>query len=496
MIRSYRKRFGAFAPKVALLGFLANFLMACGGGEPPTSATAAGGSSAAAGGGSAAAGGGGQVATGGATNVGQVTFQITASVAPAIATVGVVEWSIDKSPIDQAQIEFGRTGTEYVAPVDLSAASYRTLLLGMKPNTEYTFRIVATSSGTTYTSEPQVLKTGFLPNALPPVRVTDSNPSKLYGGFTVSCNGVGMGTPGQPQAGDSFAFILDKEGEYVWAYDLSDSPVGECTRARFSYDGRYFWVGNFNNVNTKGALRRITLDGENEQDFALGGRHHDFTTLPQNHILFHEQENGGGTIGNEGADIIKELDPESGQVTVLYNERDNFADIADDVGAHTNYITYVPEHQAISFSMRHSDTIVLLGYPSAEVLGIFNGVKDQFGLAAGGIDWDAQHGHQFFADHLLVFNNADDDTESHVLEFQFDLAQKSAQLLSTYSGGEKSIAFGDVRRLPGGNTFITYSNVGIMHEIDQERVLLREISVGPIGYSSHRKSLYGEEERP
>lgn len=435
---------------------------------------------------------GGGTASGGAVGTSAAVFQISLEKAAKIATVVSVEWSIDRV-ITSATIEFGRSGNaEFSVPVDLTAPNYHTLLLGMKMDTEYTVRVVAKQGDETYVSDPQTIRTGFLPNGLPPIQVNDvGDASKIYGGFTVTCNGVGTGVPGQGPSGDAYALIFDRDGDYVWALSIAGTPVGECTRARFSYDGKWFWVGNFNNVNTKGALRRLSLDGENVKDFSLPGRHHDFTVLPNGNVLFHEQENGGGTIGSEGADIVKELEPENGSITELYDERDDFADIADDVGAHTNYITYVPDLQAFSISMRHSDTIALLSYPAAELLGVFSGVHDQFGVS-----WDAQHGHQFFGDHLLIFNNADDDTQSHVLEYQFNLAQKSATALPTYLGGEKSIAFGDVQRLPNGNTFVTYSNAGIMHEIDSNRTLLREVTLGAVGYASHRKSLYGEEERP
>lgn len=364
----------------------------------------------------------------------------------------------------------------------------------MKQDTEYTFRIKVASGGTAYQSPDQTITSGFLPNGLPTISVTDADTSKLYGGFTVTCNGVGTGMPGQPmtsQGGDAYAFIFDQDGEYVWALPINDSPVGECTRARFSWNGEHLWIGNFNNVNTKGALRRVALDGENETDYSFPGRHHDFTVLPENKVLFHEQEDGGGTIGNEGADIVKILDPATGDVTELYDERTDFSDIADDPGCHTNYLTYIPEIPAFSISMRHSDTIALLSYPDAVLLGTFNGIHDEFD-----VEWDAQHGHQFVGNRLLVFNNADSESQSHMLEYEFDLDAKTATQLPRYSGNEKSGAFGDVQRLPNGNTFVTYSNSGVIHEIDADRSLVREVKLGPVGYSRHRKSLYGEQESP
>jgi hypothetical protein len=164
--------------------------------------------------------------------------------------VGIVAWSVD-APIDSAYIDFGRdqASFEYRAPVDLAEPSYRTLLLGMKPSTTYYARVVAQAGASTYTSEVQSFETGFLPNGLPVFDVNDVNATALYagGGFTVNCTGITSGGFGGG-AGRSWAFIFDKDAELVWAYELTETVVAGCSRARLSFDGKHLWSGNFSNV--------------------------------------------------------------------------------------------------------------------------------------------------------------------------------------------------------------------------------------------------------
>jgi hypothetical protein len=45
--------------------------------------------------------------------------------------------------------------------------------------------------------------------------------------------------------------------------------------------------------------------------------------------------------------------------------------------------------------------------------------------------------------------------------------------------------------LPNGNTFVTYSATGVIQEIDPNGTLLREVLTQLVGYSRHRKTLYG-----
>ena len=52
---------------------------------------------------------------------------------------------------------------------------------------------------------------------------------------------------------------------------------------------------------------------------------------------------------------------------------------------------------------------------------------------------------------------------------------------------------GDVQRLPGGNTLVTYSNEGLIQEIDESENVVLQISGGEnrIGYTLWRETLYG-----
>jgi hypothetical protein len=105
------------------------------------------------------------------------------------------------------------------------------------------------------------------------------------------------------------------------------------------------------------------------------------------------------------------------------------------------------------------------------------------------MSWDSQHGHQVLSSGVLIFNNMGSDGGASVLEYKVD--GTDAELVFDYSSGTSSVTFGDVRRLPNGNTFVVYSNAGVIHEVDAKGELLREITTDSIGYAVHRKTLYG-----
>jgi Arylsulfotransferase (ASST) len=251
------------------------------------------------------------------------------------------------------------------------------------------------------------------------------------------------------------------------------------------------WAANFNNASTMGAVMRVAMDGlDDPETISIRARNHDLAFLPNGHLLYWEQQNGGGyTNGKEGPDTIREMDPDTMVVTDIYDEMTDFADqINNSAGAHTNQVNYIPELEAISFSMRHTSTIALISYPVVKLLAVFGGPITTF----SNMDWTIQHGHDVHADHLWIFNNQATSGASAVLGFDYDLATKTATPTLTYANGLSSGAFGDVKEQPNGNLYVTYSTAGVFHEITQTGELLREVTTtASCGYSEHRATLYG-----
>jgi hypothetical protein len=429
-------------------------------------------------------------------------FTLNLELSSAIATVGIATWALDAT-LDSATIRFGRDASnfEFEAPVDLTTGEYRTLLLGMKQNTTYYAQVTASGGGQTYTSQVASLETGALPSGLPEQTVTDQDASALYagGGFTLTCTGYGGGFGGIGGGGSSsgFAFIFDGDGDVVWAYDLSTTAASACTSAHMSMDGNFVWAGNFGNTSTDGAVTRIPMAGlEPPDDYLLPGRSHDFALLPNDHIVYFARDDGGA---EQSPESIFELDPDTGMTTLIYAENTDFGDrFAEGTGSsnggtvnqggHTNQINFVPELNAISFSMYFLNTIALISYPEGELIAVFGGDLSTF----SNMSWDGEHGHDVHADHLEVFNNNGNGGAS-VLRFQYDLQSMTATEEPDYSSGLTSPILGDVKEQPNGNYFVTYSSSSVLQEVDPSLNLLRQIDTTEmIGYTEHRGSMYGK----
>ena len=53
------------------------------------------------------------------------------------------------------------------------------------------------------------------------------------------------------------------------------------------------------------------------------------------------------------------------------------------------------------------------------------------------------------------------------------------------------LVLGDVERLSNGNTLVTFSRAGTIHEVDSTGKLVMSIQANSLGYADFRPSLYG-----
>src|SRR5688572_16903873 len=134
-----------------------------------------------------------------------------------IPTVGVVEWSLANGTPTSAKIVYtleNAAGTLLnrggEAPVKLDAPGYRTLLLGLKQASQYTFHIEATLGTRTCVSATLALPTTGSFDGARSVEVNVVQPEKRDPGFIVTSSGSSL-----PRS----AFIIDADGELVWYFE-------------------------------------------------------------------------------------------------------------------------------------------------------------------------------------------------------------------------------------------------------------------------------------
>jgi hypothetical protein len=379
--------------------------------------------------------------------------------AAAPTTVGIVNWSTTIEAT-AAHIEFG-LDTMYGmdAPVDLSEADYRTLLLGMKPDSTYHFRVVASDATVKYASEDNTIQTGPATNAVGIGSFSVTQEEGRERGFIVTSYWAGTGS--------SVAFILDADGDIVWWHDFGFG--GGTARARMSYNGHDMWAITANNQGEP--IARVGMDGLNAQTYSGTSGSHDIAAVAGDTMAYLDY--------SVGCNDINEIDP-SGTVTKVFTASAVFGN-----QCHANALRYSDTEGEYTFSVVDRD-IIRLDRTGNQLWSLAEQVQ-------GGVNtWGGvNHGHHLLADSLLIFANRGGANGTSAM-IEYDLTGGE---IGRYESGNSSANLGDVQRLPGGNTLVDFSNDGVIQEVDPSGQVLLEIT-GPgamnsFGYATWRPTLYG-----
>jgi hypothetical protein len=404
---------------------------------------------------------------------GTCTITPTASISENISSVGIVEFTTDVASPTAARIEFGLdTNYGMTAPVDLTSAGYRTLVLGMKPESEYHARVVVEGGAAPCASDDFTLQTGDRPTGLANIDIETNDEAALARGFMVT---------GTYQTGP--AYILDGDGDAVWWL----AGQGEVTRARMSYDGNYMWYAKGNVPEGQSKVIRVAMDGSDLEDLSqqFPRQNHDFTVLPDGRVVFI-------AYGDNGCDDVVEWSPDGSNRTIA-----NTGDVLGANMCHCNAIQYSPEDDTVVVSELDNNAYIKLRLDGTVVWVLGGGQANDF--TGDGATWSRQHNlHILGLDRFVFFNNGDmgQGPGSLAIELQLDLEAMTATNVWEYAAmpSIQNAIMGDVQRLWNGNTLVVYSTQGIVHEVSPEGALVQSMSWGiggAIGYVEKRPTLYG-----
>jgi hypothetical protein len=436
---------------------------------------------------------GSQAGSSGAGGAVDCTITASSSLSTKISTVGIVTWSTTLPGVQSAKIDFGLT-TSYgmTAPVDLTQAGYRTLLLGMKASHLYHYRITAANGGGQCAGPDTTLMTGPLANGLVKPTVTTQNAAALAGGFLLTGQYV------QNAGGTTPAFILDADGDIVWWYNVADYITGVV----MDYAGTHMWINNHPPDLTNAKVHRVTMDGLTDEDLSsqMYELSHQLTVLPDETVVFYAADSG-----TEGCSDIKERAPD-GTVRTIVNSQTALGTTGQ---CHVNNIQYSQADDTLVFSDHIHCAVAKIKRSDGSIVWILNGATKTF----TGDTWlGSEHGIQILGlDDFLIFNNNSRSIEgatlpvsmgtgdgSNAIEIKLDLTAKTVTKIWSYKPmgttptEYQTEVMGDLQRLGNGNIVIAYGGKGIIQEIDAASNVLQEMrTTTNFGYIQKRATLYG-----
>jgi hypothetical protein len=310
----------------------------------------------------------------------------------AIGTVEIVTFAFDLAKPTEAHIDFGPAGAPptMTAPVDLSEPMHRTVLVGMKGQKPYTFRVVATDGTMTCASADVSFTTGAVPANAPKIQATRAVPGQGAKGFIVTS--YGRAKAGVPDPMD--AFIFDTDGDIVWWSPVSLDTDGDgVSRAHLTWDAKAIWILA---SRTGGQLVRVSIDGATITDYGtfLTTAHHDFAPLPDGSIAALVEYGDLFSVVEMKPDGT--ITPVVADVATLYQDR-----------AYTNALHYYASDDSYTLSDNVQSLFIKFRRDGTLVwqLGGSNPLGKSFTLV-GLSQWSRNHGHHLTPDgRFLFFNN-------------------------------------------------------------------------------------------
>jgi hypothetical protein len=419
------------------------------------------------------------------------SFEIGCALSSDIPTVGVIDWSTDLEGVSEARIEFtlNDSASDEInrgsgGPIDISGTTHRALLLGLKPQRTYTYRIVAESGGTVCTSPDQTIATGSAAGAPIVTRAAERGAPRANGFIVTS-----VGYPGR---GAQKAYVIDADGHVVW---WADSPR-QCSRALMDWEGTVMWMVDTNPSGTpSGQVSRVAMDGTGAEVGieGLATAHHDLAVVPGGIVAF--------LVGSSdaGASDLVERSPDGTLRTVVRLDGEVFATPQN--AWHANSIAYHPTDDTYTVGDRNAGAYVKLTREGELVWQFGRDCAGALAPKCASGEAPGNHGHHLLdSGNFLGFSagfSASAVTEHRLTETSSSL---SAELIWSYGAPDvNSMVLGDVQRLPNGNTLVVYSTAGRMHEVSETGELVQVIRVhsaeppqdGSFGYANFRETLYG-----
>ncbi len=387
----------------------------------------------------------------------------------ALPTVGIVRWDLPGVYVTSAHIEFG-LDTDYgtAAPVNLECPGRRTVLVGMKPEQTYHYRIVATDGTNTFTSEDRTLLTGAAPDFELLTKFDVLEPEEYEAGFFIGS----FWTPIDSFEAVWTAFVVDSDGDLVWWHtvepELARGELG-YGRARLSANSQDMWLVRA--ANGGGALYRVSIDTLNSETYPQTVASHDIAAVSDDTMAFLDYADGDCT----GISEIRK----DGTVTPVFDPEATLGVS----GCHQNSIHYSKTEDVYVVSHLAMDVHVIgRDGQLAWTLGDrVEGGKESWG--------GHQHGTQLLDDGILIFAN-ETDSGAMALEFALDGTPRGELHLIDNTASATTF-FGNVQRLPGGATLLASVFEMSVVGAGGEQVLDATFST-PLGYVEFRSSLYAE----
>lgn len=389
-----------------------------------------------------------------------------------------------------------------------SATGAAATLLGLTAAHTWYFRAVTLEAdGVRRESEVGSIDVDAAPAKLPTFTVTDVDDAEIDPDALVFVTLI--------EDGASAIVGITRSGEYAWWYQSEGQISIPSIHPSADHRGLVFTHHSEQEGKPKAGLLRMSLDGQ-EEALTVGDGHHDVIQLPDERIVWIRNENPLGVSLEDGSvvdlsvDTLVENDegaPEA-DATVRFSFLDDYPHTPWDTCrhfseegqgggedyTHANSVMYDEPHDALLVMSKNLDALVSVDRATGAIRwqagGRYGDIADESGdTVSSGPDawtvdgpnhtwWSHAHMSHFWGDGFLVFDNGyhHEPAASRVVEYAFSEEAHTLRKVWEFPAEDELFnpLLGDARRLPNGNTLVSWTIAGELTEITPDsRVVWR-----------------------
>jgi len=400
-----------------------------------------------------------------------------------IPTVLIVSWTADPG---RGQIEYGLTANlGETTPLTAEGESHERVVLGLKAASLYYWRVVhELPDGTRLASPTLTFQTGEPPDGYKKytLHTVDPAQSEVHGGFLLIS---------QAGAGNSFASIIDSDGDLVW-WATDTGGEEQIMRARMALDGKSIVYSAYDGDRSSdlGRIYRMSLDGRTSTETRALSHHHDFVQRDANTFAWLSWDYEPHVIDNLPMDVAADVVRMAPEGYMEEEEHSRLFSFFSDFPiapfwscshmgydqyvndhyewTHSNSVNYEPVEDAFYVLARYIDTLVKIDASTGSYIWQMGGDNNDFTSPEGdGLINHSHMSHVWPGGALIFDNNNHAGQNTSVIEYEWDEATMTVEKVWEYAepSGRFTSFLGDARRLPNGNTLITFSPHGDIHEV-------------------------------
>jgi len=350
----------------------------------------------------------------------------------------------------------------------LAAGEQEVLLLGIPFERSVEYRLVNDLGDGPLATGVGVFETDPLPDGMPEPEVREADPTRWEPTCPYLLGSLNEHKGGW-EGGDFWKFIIDRDGEVVWALLTPESHWSIYLRA--SRDGRdilwdesTFWSGfDFGQASR---VHRMKIDGTVVESVATPGLHHAFTELADGSLVW-----GSGLQGDY--ETLERRDP-SGEQRTIWDCETFYADHAiepefQSYACNSNGLFWHEPDDTFLYSFWTNSFVVEVDHATGDTLHIWGPVHDSWAFDPPEATLRFPHGPTYTDDgtFLISTQRSDFPDEGVVREFALDEAHETLREIWSFGTGEgiPVDSAGEAHRLPGGNTLHNAGTTAQVREI-------------------------------